>query len=72
VLRLKQIEIMNEKKSLTHLKNIKMGKKTITITASAAIINAISFILAPASTQKILSESFYLASLRETVTICLS
>jgi hypothetical protein len=63
---------MNEKTSLTHLKNSKMEKKTITITASAAIINAISFILAPASTQKILSESFYLTSLRETITICLS
>jgi len=49
-----------------------MEKKSITITASAAIINAITLILAPASTQKILSESFYLASLRETVTVCLS
>jgi len=49
-----------------------MEKKVITITASAAIINAITLMLAPASTQKILSESFYLASLRETITICLS
>ena len=49
-----------------------MKKKVITITASAAILNAIGIILVPASTQKILSESFYLATLRETITISLS
>jgi hypothetical protein len=49
-----------------------MQKKVITITASAAIINAISLILIPASTQKIFSESFYLSSIRETITIHLS
>jgi hypothetical protein len=49
-----------------------MEKKVITITASAAVINAISLILAPATTQQILSESFYLKTIRETITICLS
>jgi hypothetical protein len=49
-----------------------MEKKIITITASAAIINAITLVLAPASTQQILSESFYLQSLKETITISLS
>ena len=49
-----------------------MKKKTITITASVAIINAISLVLVPVSTQKILSESIYLKTIKETVNICLS
>ena len=49
-----------------------MKKKTITITASAAVINAISVVLVPVSTQKILSESLYLKTIKKTVTICLS
>ena len=59
-------------KSTNLLKQIFMEKKTITITASAAIINTITLILAPASTQRILCESFYLASLKETVTLWFS
>lgn len=49
-----------------------MEKKTITITASAAVINTITLILAPASTQQILSESYYLGVLKQTVTLWLS
>jgi hypothetical protein len=49
-----------------------MEKKTITITASAAIINTITLILAPASTQRILCESFYLGTIKQTVTLWLS
>ena len=49
-----------------------MEKKIITITASVAIINAISLVLVPVSTQKILSESIYLKTIKQTVTICLS
>lgn len=49
-----------------------MQKKTITITASVAIINALSVVLLPISTQKIISESLYLKTLRETISICLS
>src|SRR4030095_17194907 len=59
-------------KSTNLLKQIFMEKKTITITASAAIINTITLILAPASTQRILSESFYLGTLKQTVTLWLS
>ena len=47
-------------------------KKTITITASVAIINAISLVLIPVSTQKILSESIYLKTIKKTISICLS
>ena len=54
------------------LKQIFMEKKTITITASAAIINTITLILAPASTQRILCESFYLGTIKQTVTLWLS
>jgi hypothetical protein len=49
-----------------------MEKKTITITAPPAIINAISLVLVPVSTQKILSESIYLKTIKETISICLS
>ena len=49
-----------------------MKKKTIIIKASPAIINAIGFVLVPVSTQKILSESIYLKTIRATVNICLS
>lgn len=49
-----------------------MKKKTITITASVAIINALSVVLLPVSTQQILSESFYLKTIKKTITICLS
>jgi hypothetical protein len=49
-----------------------MQKKTITITASVAIINALSVVLLPISTQKIISESLYLKTIRETINICLS
>jgi hypothetical protein len=59
-------------KSTNLLKQIFMEKKTITITASAAIINTITLILAPASTQRILCESFYLGVLKQTVTLWLS
>jgi hypothetical protein len=59
-------------KSTNLLKQIFMEKKTITITASAAIINTITLILAPASTQRILSESFYLGTIKQTVTLWLS
>jgi hypothetical protein len=57
---------------LIFLKQIFMEKKTITITASAAIINTITLILAPASTQRILCESFYLGTIKQTVTLWLS
>ncbi len=49
-----------------------MEKKIITITAPASIINAISLVLLPACTQKIISESIYLRTTRETIHICLS
>jgi hypothetical protein len=49
-----------------------MEKKIITITAPVAIINAISLVLVPVSTQKILSESIYLKTIKRTITICLS
>lgn len=49
-----------------------MKKKVITITASVAIINAINLVVLPVSTQKILSESFYLKTIKKTVTVCLS
>jgi len=49
-----------------------MQKKTITITASVAIINALSVVLLPISTQKIISESLYLKTIKETISICLS
>lgn len=48
-----------------------MKKKTITIIAPAAVINTISLVVLPVSTQKILSQSIYLKSLKQTVTICL-
>jgi hypothetical protein len=44
----------------------------ITIIASASVINAISLILVPVSTQKIISQSIYLRTTRETIRICLS
>ena len=49
-----------------------MEKKTITITAPLALINAISMVLVPISTQQVLTQSIYLKTIRETVTICLS
>ncbi len=49
-----------------------MKKKVITITASMAIINAINLVILPVSTQKILTESFYLQTLKKKVTISLS
>lgn len=49
-----------------------MQTKTITITASVAIINALSVILLPVSTQKIIAQSIYLKTMKETVHICLS
>ena len=49
-----------------------MEKKTIIITAPVSIINALGFILVPVSTQKIISESIYLKTIRETIRICLS
>jgi len=49
-----------------------MEKKTITITASAAILNAIGFVLMPVSTQKVISESIYLKTMKQKITICLS
>jgi hypothetical protein len=49
-----------------------MEKKIITVTAPASIISAIGFVLVPVSTQKILAESIYLQTLRETIQICLS
>ena len=49
-----------------------MEKKIITITAPVAIINAISLVLLPLSTQKIISESMYLKTLKKTITICLT
>jgi hypothetical protein len=49
-----------------------MQKKTIPITASVAIINALSVILLPVSNQKIISESLYLKTIRKTISICLS
>ena len=44
-----------------------MEKKTITITAPVAIINAISLVLVPVSTQKIITESVYLKTLKTTI-----
>ena len=49
-----------------------MEKKVITITASVAIINAISLVLVPVSTQKIISESIYLNTFKETINVCLT
>jgi|GEM_PF-6544928 len=49
-----------------------MKKKIITIKASPAVINVMGLLLIPVSTQKILSESIYLKSLRETISICLT
>lgn len=49
-----------------------MKKKTITIKASPAILNSVGFVLIPVSTQKVISESLYLRTIRETITICLS
>jgi hypothetical protein len=49
-----------------------MEKKIITITAPVAIINAISLVLLPLSTQKIISESMYLKTLKKTITISLT
>lgn len=49
-----------------------MEKKIITITAPVAIINAISLVLLPVSTQKIISESIYLKTMKQTITVCLS
>jgi hypothetical protein len=49
-----------------------MQTKTITITASVAIINALSLVLLPVSTQKIISQNIYLKTIRESVSICLS
>ena len=49
-----------------------MEKKIITITASVAIINAISLVLVPVSTQKIISESIYLNTIKETINVCLT
>jgi hypothetical protein len=49
-----------------------MEKKVITITAPVSIINAISLVLIPVSTQKIIAESIYLKTIKETISICLS
>jgi hypothetical protein len=49
-----------------------MEKKIITITAPVALINAICFVPVPVSTQKILSESIYLKTIKETIKVCLS
>jgi len=49
-----------------------MEKKIITITAPVALINAISLVLMPVSTQQVLSESIYLKTIKETIQICLS
>ena len=49
-----------------------MEKKTITITASLAIINAISLVLVPVSTQKVITENLYLKTIKTTISICLS
>jgi hypothetical protein len=49
-----------------------MKKKTITITVSAAIINAINLVLVPVSSQKIISQSIYLKTIKENIHICLS
>jgi len=49
-----------------------MKKKIITIKASPEVINAMGFVLIPVSTQKVLSQSIYLKTLRETISICLS
>lgn len=49
-----------------------MQKKTIAITSSVAIINALSVMLLPISNQKILSEIFYLKTIKETINVCLS
>lgn len=49
-----------------------MQTKTITITAPVAVINTLSLLLLPVSTQKIISQSIYLKTTRETVSICLS
>ncbi len=48
-----------------------MQTKTITITGSVAIINALSLVLLPVSTQKIISQSIYLKTISETIDICL-
>jgi len=68
----KNRSLKTKTKSTNHLKQIFMEKKTITITASAVIINTITLILAPATTQQILCESFYLGTLKQTVTLWLS
>lgn len=49
-----------------------MEKKTITITAPANLISAISLVIMPVSTQKIISESLYLKTIKKTISICLS
>jgi hypothetical protein len=49
-----------------------MEKKIITITAPVSIINAISLVLVPVSTQKVLAESIYLKTMKKTISICLS
>ena len=49
-----------------------MEKKIINVTVSVAIINTLSMILHPVSTQQILTESIYLKTLKETISIRLS
>jgi len=46
-----------------------MEKKTITITVPATIISAISLVIVPVSTQKIISESLYLKTIKQTISI---
>jgi hypothetical protein len=49
-----------------------MEKKTITITAPAGLINAVSMILVPVSIQQFAAERLYITTLRTTIEVCLS
>jgi hypothetical protein len=49
-----------------------MEKRTITITASGFIMNAISLLLLPAGVNPVASQTFYLKTLKETTSVCLS
>lgn len=49
-----------------------MEKKTITITASVLIIDAIRLLLLPISSNPVASQHIYLKTLKETTSLCLS
>jgi hypothetical protein len=49
-----------------------MEKRTITITAPAGLINAVSLVLVPVSIQQFAAERLYVKTLRTTIEVCLS